>query len=148
MIASKLASIYDIIGKFVPVLMGLKLDLREVVQLTSSWDEPMTSELRNKWLQNFWKLEQLRGLNFHRAVMPENAVNTKMRLITGVDAALDALIIGTWGGFRLKDGSWSCKLILGRGLLAPVDSTIPKNELEALTGGLNLSWIVRKALSD
>ena len=36
MIASKLASIYDIIGKFVPVLMGLKLDLREVVQLTSS----------------------------------------------------------------------------------------------------------------
>ena len=148
MIASKLASIYDIIGKFVPVLIGLKLDLRQVVQLTSSWDEPVHSDLRNKWLQNFWKLEQLRGLNFHRAVMPENAVNTKMRLITGVDAALDALIIGTWGGFRLKDGSWSCKLILGRGLLAPVDSTIPKNELEALTGGSNLSWIVRKALSD
>ena len=46
------------------------------------------------------------------------------------------------------DGSWACQLLLGRGLLAPVDSTIPKNELESLTGGSNLSWIVSKALSD
>ena len=71
-----------------------------------------------------------------------------MRIITGVDAALDAMIIGCWGGFKLIDGSWSCQLVLGRGLLAPIDSTIPKNELESLTGGSNLSWIVRKALSD
>ena len=40
------------------------------------------------------------------------------------------------------------QLVLGRGLLAPVDSTIPKNELESLIGGSNLSWIVSKALSD
>ena len=39
-------------------------------------------------------------------------------------------------------------LVLGRGFLAPVDSTIPKNELESLTGGSHLSWIVSKALAD
>ena len=119
-----LAGIFDILGKFVPVLIGLKLDLREVVRMTTSWDEPMPSDLRNKWLTNFWKLEQLRGINFHRAVMPQNAVDTKMRIFTGVDAALDAMIIGCWRGFKLMDGSWSCQLVLGRGLLAPVDSTI------------------------
>ena len=148
LVASKLASIFDIQGKLVPILIGLKVDLREVVRLTSTWDEPMNSDLRNKWLTNFWKLEQLRGMNFHRAVMPEHAVDTKMRLITGVDAALVAMILGSWGGFKLRDGSWSCQLVLGRGLLAPTDGTIPKNELESLTGGSNLSWIVRKALGD
>ena len=80
--------------------------------------------------------------------MPENAVDTKMRLITSVDAALVAMILGSWGGFKLRDGSWSCQLVIGRGLLAPTDGTIPKNELESLTGGSNLSWIVRKALGD
>ena len=80
--------------------------------------------------------------------MPSNAVDTKMRIITGVDAALEALIFGTWGGFRLDDGSWSCKLIIGRGLLAAVNSTIPKNELESMCAGSNLSWVVRKALGE
>ena len=48
----------------------------------------------------------------------------------------------------MPDGSWSCKLIIGRGLLAPLDSTIPKNELESMCAGSNLSWIVKKALSE
>ena len=62
MVASKLASIYDIVGKFVPILIGLKADLREVVINTLTWDEPMSLDLRNKWLENFWKVEQLRGI--------------------------------------------------------------------------------------
>ena len=146
--ASKLASIFDIGGKLVPILIGMKSDLREVVRTTSSWDEAMSCDLRNRWVTNFWRLEKLRGINFHRAVMPENAIDTKMRLITGVDSALEAMILGCWGGFKLTDGSWSCKLVIGRGLLAPVEGTIPKNELESLTGGSNLSWVVRKALED
>ena len=56
LVASKLASIFDIQGKLVPILIGLKVDLREVVRLTSTWDEPMNSDLRNKWLTNFLKL--------------------------------------------------------------------------------------------
>ena len=66
-------------------------------------------------------------MKFHRPVMPPNALNTKMRLITAVEAALDYQIFGVWGGFKLDDGSWSCKLVIGRGLLAPTESTIPKN---------------------
>ena len=77
--------------------------------------------------------------------MPQNKVDTKMRLITGVDAALDAMIIGCWGGFKQMDGSWSCQLVLGRGFLR---QWIAQYELESLTGGSNLSWIVSKALSD
>ena len=145
-VTSKLASVFDLFGKFIPILIGLRLDVREVVLSTSSWDEAMSQNLRNKWIINFWKLEQLRGINFHRPIMPEDAVDTRMRLITATDASLEAIMIGCWGCFKLKDGSYSCKLVIGRGLLAPTESTIPKNELESLTGGSNLSWVVRKAL--
>ena len=120
--------VFDMNGMFLPVLIGLKADLREVVKATTTWDQPMPVDLRNKWLVNFWKLEKLRGIQFYRPIMPEDAVDTKMRVITATDAALEAIIIGSWGGFRLKDGTWSCKLIIGRGLLAPTDGTIPKNE--------------------
>ena len=51
-VASKFAGIFDILGKFVLVLIGLKRDLREVVCLTTSWDEPMPYDLRNKCLTN------------------------------------------------------------------------------------------------
>ena len=145
-IASKLASVFDPFGKLAPVLVGLKADLRAVVLVTSSWDEAVGPELRSKWLENFWKLERLRGIQFHRPIMPEKAVDTKMRVITAIDAALEVIMVGSWGCFKLVDGSWSCKLIIGRGILAPSEGTIPKNELDALTGGSNLNWIVTRAL--
>ena len=147
-IASKVASIFDLTGKLTPILIGLKTDLREVVMATESWDEAVPPELRCKWVRNFWKLEQLRGIRFRRPIMPETAINTDMRLITVVDAALQALVMGCWGCFELADGGWSSQLVLGRGLLAPTNSTIPKNELESLCGGSNLAWVVKKALGD
>ena len=83
-VASKMASLYDLLGKFSPVLAGLKLDLRKVVKVTEGWDDPMPTELRNKWLENFWRYEQLRGIEFSRARMPLDALDKKMRLITPV----------------------------------------------------------------
>ena len=79
--------------------------------------------------------------------MPSNAVDSKMRLLTGVDAAKDGLIMGCWGGFRLPDNTWSNQLVLGRSLLASNES-IPKDELQALCGGSNMAWVVRMALKD
>ena len=78
--------------------------------------------------------------------MPEDAVDSKMDIIIAVDAAEIIKMVGAWGRFRRKDGSFSCQLILGRSLLADEDSTIPKNELEALTMGSNLGWILRQTL--
>ena len=51
-------------------------------------------------------------------------------------------------GFRRRNGEWSCQHLIGRSLLAKDDSTIPKNELQGLTAGANLQWVVRQALSD
>ena len=146
MIFSKLASVFDIPGKFTPVEVGMKRDLRSSAKLTSAWDDPVPDELRGKWVQNYWMLEKLKGIKFQRARMPDTAVNADMDLITGVDAAMDVKIVGVWCRFRLRDGGYSCQLLIGRSLLVDEDGTIPKNELEGLTMGSNLGWIVRQCL--
>ena len=80
--------------------------------------------------------------------MPKTAVSTEMNLIVAVDAAQDVKVVGAWGRFRLKNGEFSCQLVIGRSLLADEDATIPKNELDAMTMGSNLGWIVRQALEE
>ena len=98
--------------------------------------------------RNFWKIEQLKGIKFSRARMPLDAINRQMRMITLVDAAMNIIMIGVWVGFKRKDGSWSCQHLIGRPLLAKNESTIPKNEMQALTAGSNLQWVVQQALQD
>ena len=96
-VSSKLASLWDIMGHLAPLMNGLKLDLRDVFKNTETWDEAMAMDLRQKWVQNFLLFEQLRGMKFTRAVMPADATDSKLRLLIGVDAAKQGLMMGCWG---------------------------------------------------
>ena len=108
----------------------------------------MPDPLRNKFVEHFWRLEKLRGIKFSRPRMPVDAVDRKMRIITAVDAANSVKIIGVWGMFRRKNGKFSCQHIISRSVLANEDSSIPKEELEALMIGSNLMCVVRMALGN
>ena len=108
----------------------------------------MPPELRKSWIQQFWKWEQLRGLHFSRAVMPQDAKNAKMRLIASVDMADECINVGIWAGFLRQNGEYSCQHLISRTILAAEDCSVPKGELEALTGGSNLCWLVREWLKD
>ena len=146
MIVSKRASLYESLGKLEPIKGKLKIDEREAVMITSGWDDAVPSNVRSKWVQNFLLIEQMRGLKFSRARVPRTAIDMRMRLITLVDAAEQIIMVTTYCGFRVQEGGWSCQHLIGRSALGT--STIPKNEMQALTGGSNLGWIVRKALYD
>ena len=143
--ASKAAAPFDIRGLRAPVLAGTKNLMRETVRCTEDWDEEISSTLRQKWLLEFLRLESLRGIAFDRPIMPVDAVSSVIRLITLSDASKTNIMLGVWGGFELPDGSYSCKLIIGRSILAK-DATIPKLELDGICSGANLGWIVRTAL--
>merc|ERR1719312_977534 len=58
-IFSKNHSIFDLPGKLAPILAILKVDLREAVEQTVGWDDPVPEEVRSKWIKNFWMLEKL-----------------------------------------------------------------------------------------
>ena len=96
-------------------------------------------------MENFWRLEKLRGLEFHRPIMSKDTMDTRMRIITRSDAE-KALSIGSWGGFKHKNGEWSCKLVSRKALLAAIDETTPKDELESLIDAANSNSVVVKAL--
>ena len=148
MVSSKFASIFDFTGKLGPVLSEAKDLLRDTVMATPDWTTAMPEELRSKWLKQFHKWEQLRSLQFSRAVMPEDAVDCKLRIIAKADSTLKLHVMGTWGGFKRKNGQWSCQHILSRNLLAEKNTTIPKGELQSLSNASNLCWMVRKLLSE
>ena len=147
-VTSKFASIWDVTGKLGPVLAEAKQLLSLTVSSTADWTSPMPSELRSKWLSQFLLWEKIRGLRFERAVMPEDAVDGRMRLIQLVDASNKIVNQGCWGGFKKKSGGWSCQQILSRSLLAPKNSTIPKLELQSLANGSNMCWLIRKMLDE
>ena len=121
--------------------------MRDTVKATSDWDEKIPDYLRDKWLDAFLTIEKLRGIGFDRPVMPKDAVNSNLRLITASDAARPATMVGVWGGFLLPSGKYSCRLIIGRSLLS-ADTTIPRLELEGANAAANLSWFVKLALKD
>ena len=86
-IVSKYSSIYDPAGKLIPITTSLKLDVRLATEETSDWDDIVSTNLRAKWVNNFLRIEQMRGIRFNRAIMPPDAVSPKMNTITGADAA-------------------------------------------------------------
>ena len=124
-----------------------KVLLKLTIETTPSWDGEMPLELRNKWLKQFLRWESLKGMQFERPVMPQDAVNSEMRIILKGDFSKQILDVGCWGGFKKKDGTWSSQHILSRHLLAK-EKTIPKGELQALCNASNMGWIIRKILAE
>ena len=147
-VTSKYASIFDYLGFLSPALAGMKRLLRATCKATVGWNDSMPQDLRNKWLKEFMFVEKLRSFKFKRAKMPEDALDCKMRILCGGDAAEDVLVLGAWGGFRKRDGGWSCQLLVGKSLLCAESWTIPMGELVALMGSSNLTWTLGLALTE
>ena len=146
-VVSKYMSTFDPMGKLIPATSKMKKDLRDLMADTPTWDEAISSEHRSTWVKNFMTLEALKGIKFTRPRMPSDAVDTRMRLMVIVDASKD--IISAWAGvgFKRKNGKWSSAYLVGRCLLAPPDSTIPRHEMEALVAGSNMLWLLRQILN-
>ena len=147
-VVSKFSSLFDPLGKLVPITAAMKSHCRMAVKETTEWDGFISPELRDMWIRNFWQMHQMRGIQFSRARIPVDAANLDLELVAAVDASTELKVAGVWARFKRTNGEYSSQLIIGRSMLAKEDSSIPKEELEALTIGSNLLWIVRRALSN
>ena len=70
-----------------------------------------------------------------------------MSLLALVDDSKEIISIWAEVGFKRKNGKWSCAYLIGRCLLAALDSTIPRDEMEALVAGSNMLWLLRQILA-
>jgi hypothetical protein len=107
------ASIFDPLGLVTPVTAGLKLDLHELCALKLDWDDPVPTRLLDKWVANMEKIQALRGLEFRRTVIPEDAADTMVELLVATDASQNLGVIAVFGRVRRRCGLFSCQLIVG-----------------------------------
>ena len=145
-VVSKFSALFDMFGKLTPVSAPMKLSVRKGTKETGDLNDFVSAETRSVVVKNLWRLYKLQGVQFNRARIPPDAADTKLHLVCCVDAADQLKIAGVWARFRRVGGGFSSQLVIGRSLLGREDSTIPKEELEALTIGSNLLWICRRAM--
>ena len=143
---AKVAEIFDITGKVTPIVAAMKLDLRDLVNLQLGWDDTLPDNLRALWKSHFQMMEELPKLKYHRAVIPDDAVDVSINTIDTGDASQSMICIAIYARYKRLDGSFSCQLILGRSKILPDGTTPPRAEMMAATLNAHTGQVVRKAL--
>ena len=69
---SVVGEIFDLLGYIAPIVGGLKIDLSILHKSKIDWDDPIPSELKEIWAENFDLVEELSTMQFRRAVVLED----------------------------------------------------------------------------
>ena len=146
--AGVVARVWDIMGKVAPVLLKLRHDLRRLIVSNPEWDSPLTMEIRASWIDNFKIIEDLRDIMYVRCSIPEDALRTTARILIQVDAADVGIMIAAYIGYERQNGTWSCSHLLGKGLLAPEQLTLPQKELQGLSNGADVHTMLSVTLGE
>ena len=128
----KVAEIFDLGGKLVPLIASFKIDLAVLTKKQLPWDECIPTDLVPVWHSNFKTMSELGDLKYRRCVVPVDAINLNMETIEMADASLDMACSAIYARFKRKNGEYSCQLIFARCKTVPADKSIPRAELLAI----------------
>ena len=98
MCTSVAARIYDPPQKLAPLHLRLKYDLRQIIKFDSSWDKPIPSTLRSRWIEIFKMIEDLRDVVHVRCPIPVDALRPTVRLWLKADGANGGIIVSVYSG--------------------------------------------------
>ena len=146
--ASRVGEIYDLNGRFAPLIAQFKLDLHELCTYKIQWNDYIPDELFHKWKSNFDTMEKMREIKFQRCTIPADAVSLDMDTLEMGDSSAKMACSAIYIRFRKKDGSYSCQLVFARTKIIPSDMSLPRAELFAATLNATTGHIVKLALGD
>ena len=143
---------YDPLGFIFPVRMIGNLLLRNTIQTLKKelkgpvpWDQVITGELLDKWLDYFNMLVAVNEVKFPRSYKPSNTnPNIKPTLVEFSDGNPDAFGSPAYGIWTLADGSRESRFIMSKAKLAPIlhKGETQRNELcGAVLAGRLKDWI-------
>ena len=149
MCTSKVAEVYDLTGRFAPLIACMKLDLRDLVTYKLDWDDVLPDNLRNVWVSHFEMIKEISKVRFKRAVVPSDAVSLDINTIDAGDASRNVACSAIYVRFLRKCGSYSCQLIFSRTKLLNESegATQPRAEMTAALLNTHTGEVVRRALS-
>ena len=136
--ASKVAEVFDMLGRLTPVTIAMKLDLHELVQRKLDWDDAIPDDLRHIWKSHFELMQEINDVKYKRAVVPSDAASLEVETLDFGDASKYAACIAIYVRFKRTNGNYSCQLILSRSKLVPDGMSQPRAELVAAV--MNAQW--------
>ena len=142
---SKVAEVYDLTGKVMPIISSFKLDLHDLVKRNLSWDDCIPNELRSIWISNFDMMQELKHIKFKRAVVPDDAVNLEVNTLDFGDASKNMACSAIYARFLRYNGEYSCQLIFARSKIIPEGTSQPRAELIAAVLNTHTGEVIRKS---
>ncbi|XP_062602451.1 uncharacterized protein LOC134264167 [Saccostrea cucullata] len=131
MVLSQVAGIYDPLGLVAPYVLSAKILMRTMCSKENQigWDEPMSEDMRAKWVQFFTGFYDLQNLTFKRCLMPENTESDPMLVIfsDGSQQAYGACAYIRW---HTEDDKYTSSLVIAKNRIAPAKQlSTPRLEL-------------------
>ena len=138
------SQIYDPLGWATPVTIKAKILLQEVWQRKISWDDPLDSDLHDKWLSLREDLLALPTLTMPRPYFSPSLTSVQ---ISNVYVFTDASTKAYGAMVYLSKANQTC-LAMSKSRVAPVKSvTLPKLELMAAVMGTRLAKFIQSSLT-
>ena len=123
---------YDLLGLTSVFMIRLKLIMRDLTSESGrklEWDQPIPSEVRDRFVSVVSMLEKVRKIAFPRCVQPLGSLEEDPELMMfgdGSKSAFCALAYARWA----VPGGFECRLISGKTRVAPLNKiSIPRIEL-------------------
>lgn len=131
-VLSKVASVYDPLGHLAPVTLIAKTFVQELWKTTNLWDEEVSIEFKNRWLE-FW--EKIKSI--HQVKVPRwsgSATKVKLQLHGFADASEKGMGIVIYVRAECPDGKITITQLTAKSKVAPLKVvSIPRLELSAAT---------------
>ena len=148
LLLSVVNSCYDPYGVFVPLTIQMKILLRNLhgKEANLTWDEPLSDEIKSKWVEVLIKIKEAENTTFRRCVKLNRKAVGKPILIICTDGSEDAMCATAHIRWKFEDGSVHVLLWAAKSRVTPlVKLTIPRIEMSASVLGVRLSKAVQES---
>lgn len=141
-VTGKAHGVFDPLGLATPVTARFKLNLHDLCRLQLDWDDRIPDEYLESWVKNLNDIQRLKEIKFRRSVIPPDAANLNVELITSVDASEKIGVATVHSRILLKSGDYYVQLVCAKSKLVST-STVPRAELKAAVMGAVLNHVTK-----
>jgi len=123
---------FDLLGLTSVFMIRLKLIMRDLSGESGrklEWDQPIPSEIRERFVSVLSMLKELRKISFPRCIKPDKTLDEEPELLMFGDGSKSAFCTLAYARWAVP-GGFECRLISGKTRVAPLRKiSIPRIEL-------------------
>lgn len=138
-------SCYDVYGFLAPLLIQLKIALRNLFskELNLSWDDPINEVTKEKWVKMLQLLKGAEIMRFPRRIKPDCTVGDPI-LVMCNDGSKDAMCCTAHVRWQLENGEFECRLLAAKSRVTPLRTmSIPRTEMQSAVMSVRLSKAIQ-----